>query len=273
VHAEPDASEGSAAPELVLSLAAVDDDAADDDPYLSRNGLQLFFNSDREGGPGRGDIWVSERDAIGNAFRTPQLVDELSSEARETSIVLSSDALLAFVSSDREGGFGGLDVWVFERSTVSEPFGSATHVADLSTPGDDLVSGYEETLGVVALSIRENEDADYDLYLAEPDLDGSMDPRPVTELNTDGEDVDPHLVEGGKLLYFNSDRNSDAGGDLFVAEREGTGAPFGEPRPLEELNSEADERDPFLAGCELFFASDREGALRIYRSWTCDAPL
>ncbi len=64
----------------------------------------------------------------------------------------------------------------------------------------------------------------------------------LVELNSAGQEFAPALGDDGRL-FFTSDRSGGAGGlDLWVARVEGR--VFTAPRPLAELNTEADESDP-----------------------------
>jgi hypothetical protein len=64
-------------------------------------------------------------------------------------------------------------------------------------------------------------------------------------------------------------RTADGGvanSDLFVAWRRSTSDLFSVPQALVDLNTAADERDPWLTpdGTTLYFTSDRGGVLNIY---------
>jgi Tol biopolymer transport system component len=77
--------------------------------------------------------------------------------------------------------------------------------------------------------------------------------------------VDGFLTEDGLTLFYSSAASVDAG-DLFYAVRPSMDEPFGEPVPIADLNTGADERDPWLSpdGSTLYFATNREGTLDIY---------
>jgi Tol biopolymer transport system component len=56
--------------------------------------------------------------------------------------------------------------------------------------------------------------------------------------------------------------------DLYVAVRDSLNEPFFASAPLDDLNTAAEERDPWLSpdGSKLFFVSDRAGPLNIYQA-------
>lgn len=81
----------------------------------------LYFNSNRPGGPGNGDIYAS---VLGNdgTFGPPALVPELSSSASENFPAPRRDGLELFLTSARTGTLGGDDLWVSTRASVSDPW-------------------------------------------------------------------------------------------------------------------------------------------------------
>jgi len=93
------------APRVIAAISGAD--STDDDPSLSSDRLLLFFNSKREGGLGREDIWFAARDDAASEWRAPLAVPELNSDARETGIALAADGLQLWWSSDRPGGRAG----------------------------------------------------------------------------------------------------------------------------------------------------------------------
>jgi len=88
----------------------------------------------------------------------------------------------------------------------------------------------------------------------------------VSGLASDQEAVADGFLPGDGLTLFYSVTPSDAPPDLFMATRATTAQPFSQPSPLRDLNTAADERDPWLSpdGSTFFFSSDRGGNLQIY---------
>jgi len=81
----------------------------------------LFFGSNRPGGMGASDIYVSARLPDGS-FGAAQLVKELSSPYQELRPVIRFDGLEMFLFSDRPGTLGDYDLWVSTRRSVSDPW-------------------------------------------------------------------------------------------------------------------------------------------------------
>jgi Tol biopolymer transport system component len=83
----------------------------------------LFFGSDRPGGIGGFDVYetTSTNDDLSTAVFGPGvLVPELSSPGRDTRTFVRHDGREIFITSDRSGGVGGLDLWVATREHTSD---------------------------------------------------------------------------------------------------------------------------------------------------------
>ena len=82
----------------------------------------LYFTSNRPGGPGLLDIYVSER-AVDGSFGVPVLVPELSSASNDARPVIRADGLEAVLQSDRLPSEGFGDMLVSTRASLAQPWG------------------------------------------------------------------------------------------------------------------------------------------------------
>jgi Tol biopolymer transport system component len=110
----------------------------------------------------------------------------------------------------------------------------------------------------------------YHVFFSSRSAPGSTWSSPVTvpSIDTSNLDDDGYLTEDGLTLYFSSDRLNGTQ-DLFVAQRASPAGDFGPAAALSTLNTDtAAERDPWVSadGHEIYFTSDRTGALQIYRA-------
>jgi hypothetical protein len=250
------------APRLIEELVP-EDGAPDDDPSLSADRLLLCFNSKRKGGKGHEDVWCSERGSRSQRWVTPAPLDAVNGEARETGIALALDGLTLWFSSDR-GDQGSLDVYVSRRVARGASWSAPERVPELSTPDDDLVSAVDAEARTLYLARRQNDDDDYDLYVARR-ADGAavwQVPEPLAELNGAQDESDAYpLAEDLGLIFTRH-------GDLYLARRSHPGEPFGAPQPMAALNSEKDDRDawsePDLG--YVMFSSKRSGEYRLYEA-------
>jgi hypothetical protein len=254
------------APTLVEALSH---SANDDDPCFTEDRLELYFTSNRPGGLGGGDIWVSRR--VGNApWGEPELVAELSSSAEETTPGVSPDGLTLWLATDRRGCVGGMDIWVSTRASRAGTWSAPVCVAELSSRQNDLGPAPTSTLLEMVLTSSRSGLSAGDLYLATRSSTGAPwgTPEMIAGVSSSEWDGDARLVRGGLELYMASNRLDPDDGDLYLATRSSTSEPFSEPEPIAELNSRRVESDPWISEDRRYivFTSDRSGDDEIYEA-------
>ena len=121
-------------------------------PALSPDGLSLYFYSNRPGGFGGDDIWVSQRAdgerRLGSAGE-PGTDDQLD-VGRTPFPSFSADGHWMFFASDRPGGFGGADLYQSYRADIHDDFGWQTPTnlgATVNTAANDNGNGYFDNGG------------------------------------------------------------------------------------------------------------------------------
>jgi hypothetical protein len=95
---------------------------SDASPSINREGNSLYFHSNRPGGFGKEDLYISKR--IGNNWSAPENLGlVINSYYIDATPFISEDGGLLLVSSDRPGGEGGLDIWmsVLDRGEWTKP--------------------------------------------------------------------------------------------------------------------------------------------------------
>lgn len=102
-------------------------------PFLSANGLELYFCDDSEsprpGGSGSVDLWVTTRAFVGAPWTEPQnLGPAVNSSVWDTTPSLSQDGLVLFFDSYRSGGYGSYDLYMTRRNSLAEPWGPAVNL-------------------------------------------------------------------------------------------------------------------------------------------------
>jgi hypothetical protein len=82
--------------------------------------VTLFYGSNRPGSKGF-DVYASPLGEDGY-FGPGVLVPEFSSPGRDTRIFMRRDGLEVFITSDRTGGQGLIDIWTSTRETLWDPW-------------------------------------------------------------------------------------------------------------------------------------------------------
>jgi hypothetical protein len=77
-------------------------DASTRQPMVTEDGLTIVFASERSGGAGKRDLWLSHRATENAAFDKPTPIKEVNSGADEFGGWLSADGCRLYFSSDRE---------------------------------------------------------------------------------------------------------------------------------------------------------------------------
>jgi hypothetical protein len=102
--------------------------------WVSPNGLELYFQSNRPGGLGGFDFYVSRRMTTKDPWGDPEnLGPVVNSEYDEVGLCVSRDGLVLFFqdrggSVPRPGGYGSTDLWMARRTSLSTPWGPPTNL-------------------------------------------------------------------------------------------------------------------------------------------------
>ncbi|MCH8218053.1 MAG: PD40 domain-containing protein, partial [Planctomycetes bacterium] len=136
----------------------------EDGPSISADGLMLYFSSNRPGGQGGYDIWVTTRETRGEDWGHPvNLGPPVNTSSFELGICISPDGLQLYFDDyfgPRPGGQGRGDLWVTTRATVSDPWGVPVNLGptvngssndicpNVSADGRTAVLAYLERAGI-----------------------------------------------------------------------------------------------------------------------------
>lgn len=112
-------------------------------PHISPDGTKLYFSSDRVGGFGKRDIWVSEKDDQGR-WNTPKNVgNHINSNEDEQGPYILADQSIFLFSSSKSGGKGGLDYYQTRYPLHSDEHPETLHVLNTSSHDAGISIGPE----------------------------------------------------------------------------------------------------------------------------------
>ena len=191
----------------------------DAEPAISADGLSLYFESNRAGGHGAFDIYVTTRptkdDPWDPAVNLGATVNTLSSE--QTPFV-TADGLSLYLGSDREGGYGDGDMYVATRPTTDDPWGTPVNLGPvLNTEGWEGCP-YLSSDGLTLFHYGFNRPGgpllDVEIWVATRPTandDWASSVRLGPEVNSTAADTNPCLSADGSILYYQSLRPGGLG--------------------------------------------------------------
>lgn len=210
-------------------------------PNVSSDGHYLAFGSDRDGGCGGYDIWISHRtdtsvDIGDGGWEAPEnLGCTINSAVNEDGPFLLTDpdtgkVTLYFTAMNRPGGLGDWDVWMSEQKPNGD-WANPVDVTELNTPGRDTRTAFRsDGLEMYTTSMRPGSVPDstgapsLDIWVSTRDKRQDPWGTPINvsdaNLNTAYADGAPVLSPDGTEMFFYSNRPGGVGGnDLYVTHR------------------------------------------------------
>jgi hypothetical protein len=237
---------------------------SDDDPTLTADMLEIFFDSKRPGGKGGGDIWTSTRGSLTGAWSTPINVGVLNTADGETTPEVSPDGLTIHFSSSRTGGLGSGDIYVATRASRTAPWSAPKHVKELCSADGDYAPTVSHDLKYMIMSSTRPGIGDFDLYTVTRAkvTDTWSAPALRNDLDTTYVETDPWYNKARTVIYFATDRPGGKGSwDIWRATRPTASGSFGAPAPVPELNSPQNDSDIWLSPdmSVAYLSSTRDG--------------
>jgi Tol biopolymer transport system component len=234
----------------------------DASPAISKDGLTLYFNSNRD--DPQGDLYVAKRERVDLPWNDPvNLGETINTAAFEGFVALSrNEHHLFFVRSPG-------DIYVSYRADVGADFGETGWgspqplAAGVNTSAPEQGPSYFENRkrGLPQLffhSVRPDGVGAVDIYVAEAFGTGIL----VPGLNSTATDARPSITANGLEIFFHSNRAGSANFDMYKAVRKSVLEPWSEPETLgTDVNSIANDLLGAISpdGETLFFTSNRDG--------------
>ncbi len=251
---------------------------------ISKDALRLYISSDRPGGFGGRDIWVSRRASLEDPWETPvNLGPNINSSTDDFAPNFSADGHLLFFHSGRPGGCGDFDLYFSRRQDKFDDFGWGPAL-NLGLYGRDPLGPlvciantsfqdagptyFQDENGKAVLYINSNRPGglgDLDIYVTELQQDGTWGPATlVPEISSPARDSRTAIRRrDGLEMILSSGRAGGLGGqDVWVSTRATTEDLWSPPVNLgPAINTTAFDGAPAVSwdGMTLFFFSNRPG--------------
>jgi Tol biopolymer transport system component len=244
----------SGAPRLsaARSLDQLNTAAAETDPFISRDGLTLYFV--RDTGP-QADIMIAIRPDLASPFANPTVL-ALNTTSIENKLSLAGDELIAAFVSTKPGGLGLADIWLATRTNRTNPFADASQALlgqvntsdnelDPHLSNDGLRLYFSPRMGgtqTIAVTSRSSTTAPFGP------------PTTVAGLLPASQIADPALSADETLILYSSF-------GVYSATRTTTADSFSGSALVPGINGSGFTGDPALTNdsCALYFSSDRLG--------------
>lgn len=192
-----------------LSATVNDPKYWDSQPTIASDGITLYFASDRPGGFGGIDLYVTVKDPRTGTWSVPKnLGPSINTKGNEKTPFIHSDSHTIYFSSDGHYGFGGYDIY-FARMDESGKWSEPENIgAPINGPGDD--SGFfvsKDTKTAYFFSYNEGKVAGkgvgrYDMYSF--DLYAEARPNEVVFFEGDVKDHAGEAVAGAVVEIKNT---------------------------------------------------------------------
>jgi hypothetical protein len=194
-------------------------------PWVSFDGLSLYFVSSGAPGPGGRDIWFAQRTSTSLQFSGAQPLDGVNSTLIDNRPWLTRDELTLLFVSTRLGGLGNSDIWTATRATKIDPFSNPVILPAVNGTGrDESPVMSRDGLTLYFASDRLGGLGQQDIWMAtRPDPQSAFGGfTPMTNLNSSSSDVDIALSDDERELFFASNRSGTP--EIWRAIRECGGA-------------------------------------------------
>jgi hypothetical protein len=164
----------------------VNSSAFDIETSISSDGLSLFFGSNRAGGSGNADLFVTTRETINDPWvAVVNLGPTVNSSAHDEGPSISADGRTLFFSGwgmapYRPGGVGDSDLWMTRRATTDDDWSTPVNLGPIvnSTSNDCSPNISADGSTLYFTSVRLDKNDVWDIW--EVSID------PVVDLNGDG---------------------------------------------------------------------------------------
>lgn len=194
-------------------------------PSPVRYGKRFLFVSNRPGGCGGSDIYLTRYHQMKGWAEPVNLGCEVNSSADEAGPVLSSaepGRPTLYFSSTRTGGLGGSDLYV-SKMTGDWSFDAANLVSGVNSAYDDMQPSLSHNGRELVFASNRPGSLGFDIWSAVRDSVKSVWLEPVNlgpNVNSEANETRPSLSWDGYMLLFGSTRPGEGVSDIYYSTRD-----------------------------------------------------
>ncbi len=178
--------------------------------YKNEETTELYFSAANETDSySSRDIFFSKK--IKNKWTMPRPVENINTEFYESYPAISKDGDYLLFISDREGGAGGIDIYVSMRQDDGG-WSEAINLGDnINTSGTELSPHLDDMNNLYFASNGYTEEGDFEIFRAEPAASFKWDNPKLLDfpINSEGNETGAFINEGN--IYVASDRVGGCG--------------------------------------------------------------
>jgi peptidoglycan-associated lipoprotein len=182
-------------------------------PVFNKTFGTVYFTRCDKGSDKKVYCRIMESDRQGERWAKPATV--LSNESANMGQPwISSDELVIYFASDRQGGQGGKDLWMASRTNKSKPFGEPVNIGQpVNTPGDEMFPYLKNDTLLYFSSNGHPGFGGLDLFKSVKKNNNWTEPENLLQpLNSTGDDF-ALVFSDDKEGFLSSNRDGGTGGD------------------------------------------------------------
>lgn len=186
---------------------------------VSADGKYIFFTScSRPGGKGQCDIWLTIDRNDGIWSKPLNLQSPINTRYWESQPSIASNSRVLYFSSDRPGGYGGIDLWKsnFTDSGWSNPVNLGPEINTSMDEQFPFIHSDNTTLYFSSEGLPGMGKSDIFITHLKPDGTWETPKNLGYPINTTGYDWNMVVTRDGKTAYYSSDKMPDGKGGLDI---------------------------------------------------------
>lgn len=158
-------------------------------------------------------VWVTR---AADAIEVGQPLDNVNGQFYASQPAMSPDGTRMMLVSDRDGGAGGLDIWMLERR-VDGTWSDMQHSGEaLNSPGDEISPVLTSNDTLLFASNGMGGIGGFDVYVSVYRNGRWSDPVPMDDINSTSDESDACMLPDGTICFSSNRAGGRGGFDLWL---------------------------------------------------------